>query len=223
MMHGGVSDPSFCAFIHRVAFEEAFSAHRRIIFDGNGYSEEWEKEAARRGLLNLRTSVDAFKTFNDEKNVQLFSTHGVMSRVELESRQEILYENYSKIINIEALTMIDMASRDIIPAVNSYIGEVANTAAAKMSVLPTVNCSVERDLIERLSELNATAYRCVAELRAADKEATSIADVEKRAEACRDKVIPAMNALRAAVDEMETMTSSEYWPMPSYSDLMFNI
>ena len=203
--------------------KDTFSAHRRIIFDGNGYSEEWEKEAARRGLLNLRTSVDAFKTFNDEKNVQLFSTHGVMSRVELESRQEILYENYSKIINIEALTMIDMASRDIIPAVNSYIGEVANTAAAKMSVLPTVNCSVERDLIERLSELNATAYRCVAELRAADKEATSIADVEKRAEACRDKVIPAMNALRAAVDEMETMTSSEYWPMPSYSDLMFNI
>ena len=203
--------------------KDTFSAHRRIIFDGNGYSEEWEKEAARRGLLNLRTSVDAFKTFNDEKNVQLFSTHGVMSRVELESRQEILYENYSKIINIEALTMIDMASRDIIPAVNSYIGEIANTAAAKMSVLPTVNCSVERDLIERLSELNATAYRCVAELRAADKEATSIADVEKRAEACRDKVIPAMNALRAAVDEMETMTSSEYWPMPSYSDLMFNI
>ena len=203
--------------------KDTFSAHRRIIFDGNGYSEAWEKEAARRGLLNLRTSVDAFKTFNDEKNVQLFSTHGVMSRVELESRQEILYENYSKIINIEALTMIDMASRDIIPAVNSYIGEVANTAAAKMSVLPTVNCSVERDLIERLSELNATAYRCVAELRAADKEATSIADVEKRAEACRDKVIPAMNALRAAVDEMETMTSSEYWPMPSYSDLMFNI
>ena len=202
---------------------DTFSAHRRIIFDGNGYSEEWEKEAARRGLLNLRTSVDAFKTFNDEKNVTLFSTHGVMSRVELQSRQEILYENYSKIINIEALTMIDMASRDIIPAVNSYIGEVANTAASKMSVLPIVNCTVEKDLIEKLSELNATAYRCVAELRNADKEATSISDVEKRAEACRDKVIPAMNALRAAVDEMEAMTSSEYWPMPSYRDLMFNI
>ena len=203
--------------------KDTFSAHRRIIFDGNGYSDEWEKEAERRGLLNLRTSVDAFKHFNDEKNIALFSTHGVMSRIELESRQEILYENYAKIINIEALTMIDMASRDVIPAVNSYIGEVANTAAAKMSVLPTANCSVERDLIEKLSELNATAYRCVALLKEADKEATSIADVEKRAEACRDRVIPAMNALRKAVDEMETMTSSEYWPMPSYSDLMFNI
>ena len=202
---------------------ETFAAHSRIIFDGNGYSEEWEKEAARRGLLNLRTSVDAFKTFNDEKNVKLFSTHGVMSPVELQSRQEILYENYSKIINIEALTMIDMASRDIIPAVNSYIGEVANTAAAKMSVLPTVNCFVERDIVEKLSELCATAYKNVEALRRADREATSIADVEKRAEACRDKVIPAMNALRAAVDEMETMTSSEYWPMPSYRDLMFNI
>ena len=202
---------------------ETFAAHSRIIFDGNGYSEEWEIEAERRGLLNLRTSVDAFKTFNDEKNVKLFSTHGVMSRVELQSRQEILYENYSKIINIEALTMIDMASRDIIPAVNSYIGEVANTAASKMSVLPTANCFVERDLIERLSELCATAYKCVSALKKADREATAIADVEKRAEACRDNVIPAMNALRAAVDEMETMTSSEYWPMPSYRDLMFNI
>ncbi len=203
--------------------KDTFAAHRRIIFDGNGYSEEWEKEAERRGLLNLRTSVDAFKLFNAEKNVKLFSTHGVMSRVEIESRQEILFENYSKIINIEALTMIDMASRDIIPAVNSYLGEVANTAAAKMSVLPTVNCSVERDILTRLSELNATAYRCVNELKEADRAATSIADVEKRAEACRDRVIPAMDALRAAVDEMETVTSSEYWPMPSYSDLMFKI
>ena len=202
---------------------DTFSAHSRIIFDGNGYSDEWEKEAERRGLLNLRTSVDAFKTFNDEKNVKLFSTHGVMSPVELQSRQEILFENYSKIINIEALTMIDMASRDIIPAVNSYIGEVANTAAAKLSVIPNANCYVEKDIIERLSELCATAYKCVDTLKRADREATSIANVEKRAEACRDKVIPAMNALRAAVDEMETMTSSEYWPMPSYRDLMFNI
>ena len=202
---------------------ETFAAHSRIIFDGNGYSEEWEREAERRGLLNLRTSVDAFKTFNSEKNIKLFSTHGVMSPVELQSRQEILYENYSKIINIEALTMIDMASRDIIPAVNSYIGEVANTAAAKMSVLPTVNCSVERDIIEKLSELCAEAYECVAELRDADRKANAIADVELRAEACCNSVIPAMSALREAVDQMETMTSSEYWPMPTYCDLMFKI
>ena len=202
---------------------ETFAAHQRIIFDGNGYSNEWEEEAERRGLRNLRTSVDAYKCFNDDKNVKLFTTHGVMSRVELESRQEIFFENYSKIINIEALTMIDMASRDIIPAVNSYLGEVANTAAAKLSVLPTITCEVEKDILTRLSELNARAYKCVDLLKAADKEATSIKDVEKRAEACRDKVIPAMNELRAAVDEMETMTSSEYWPMPSYGDLMFNI
>ena len=202
---------------------DTFAAHSRIIFDGNGYSEDWQKEAERRGLLNLRTSVDAYKCFNDDKNVKLFTTHGVMSRVELESRQEIYFENYSKIINIEALTMIDMASRDIIPAVNSYLGEVANTAAAKMSVLPTVNCSVERDILTRLSELNAKAYRCIDELKAADKAATSISDVKARAEACCNSVIPAMNALREAVDEMETITSSEYWPMPTYSDLMFKI
>ena len=203
--------------------KETFSAHRRIIFDGNGYSEEWEKEAERRGLSNLRTSVDAYKCFNDEKNVKLFASHGVMSRVELESRQEIYLENYSKLINIEALTMIDMASRDIIPAVNSYLGEVANTAAAKMSVLPTADCSVERDIIEKLSALNARAYKGVERLRLADKAATAISDVEKRAEACRDSVLPAMEELRAAVDEMETVTSSEYWPMPTYSDLMFKI
>ena len=202
---------------------ETFAAHSRIIFDGNGYSEEWEREAESRGLLNLRTSVDAFKTFNSEKNIKLFSTHGVMSPVELQSRQEILYENYAKIINIEALTMIDMASRDIIPAVNSYIGEVANTAAAKMSVLPTVNCYEERDIIEKLSELNAEAYECVAELKEAEREAAAIADATARAEAYCNRVIPVMNALREAVDEMETMTSSEYWPMPSYRDLMFNI
>ena len=203
--------------------KDTFAAHRRIIFDGNGYSEEWKAEAERRGLRNLPTSVEAFKCFNDEKNVKLFSTHGVMSRVELESRQEILFENYSKIINIEALTMIEMASRDIIPAVNSYLGEVANTAAAKMSVLPTVNCSVERDILVKLSELNATAYKCIELLKEADREATAMTDVKLRAEACRDRVIPAMEALRAAVDEMETITSSEYWPMPSYSDLMFKI
>ncbi len=202
---------------------DTFAAHQRIIFDGNGYSEEWQKEAERRGLSNLRTSVDAYKCFSDDKNVELFASHGVMSKVELESRQEIYLENYSKIINIEALTMIDMASRDIIPAVISYLGEVANTAAAKLSVLPTANCMVERDMIERLSELNAGAYRSVERLKLADKAAVAEKDVEKRAEICRDSVIPAMEELRALVDEMETVTSSKYWPMPTYSDLMFKI
>ncbi len=203
--------------------KETFSAHERIIFDGNGYSEEWEKEAERRGLQNLRTSVDAYKHFSDEKNIKLFAEHGVMSRTEVASREEILFENYAKIINIEALTMIKMAKRDIIPAVNSYIGEVANTAAVKLSVLPTANCKVEADIIEKLSELNARAYSEVEELRALDAEANSESDVEKRAELCCERVVPAMKKLRMTVDAMEELTSSEYWPMPTYSDLMFKI
>ncbi|MBE6668123.1 MAG: glutamine synthetase type III [Ruminococcaceae bacterium] len=203
--------------------KETFAAHSRIIFDGNGYSEEWEKEAERRGLLNLPTSVDAYKHFNTEKNIKLFSDHGVMSRSEIESREEILFENYSKIINIEALTMIKMASRDIIPAVNAYIGEVAKGAAAKVSFIPNANCEVEEDIIEKLSDLNARAYAYVEVLKEADKAAIAVCDVEQRAEVCRDRVVPAMKELRAVVDAMEEMTSSEFWPMPTYSDLMFKI
>ena len=203
--------------------KETFAAHSRIIFDGNGYSEEWEREAERRGLLNLPTSVDAYKHFNTEKNIKLFSDHGVMSRSEIESREEILFENYSKIINIEALTMIKMASRDIIPAVNAYIGEVAKGAAAKLSFIPGANCEVEEDIVEKLSELNARAYTYVEALKEADRAAIAVSDVEDRAEVCRDRVVPAMKALREVVDAMEEMTSSEYWPIPTYGDLMFKI
>ena len=203
--------------------KETFAAHSRIIFDGNGYSDEWQEEAKRRGLLNLPTSVDAYKHFNNEKNVKLFSDHGVMSRSEIESREEILFENYSKIINIEALTMIKMASRDIIPAVTAYIGEVAKGAAAKRAFAPTVSCKVEEEIIEKLSDLNAKAYEYVEALKIADNDAKAVCDVEKRAEVCRDRVVPAMKELREVVDAMEEMTSSEFWPVPTYSDLMFKI
>ena len=202
---------------------ETFAAHKRIIFEGNGYSEEWKEEAERRGLLNLATSVDAYKRFADKKNIELFERHGVMSEVEVRSRQEILLENYSKIVNIEALTMIEMATRDIIPAVNSYVAEVAQTAAIKTQVVENINCSVERDIITKLSSLNAKAYTALGELKRAEKEAAEIANAEKRAEAYVGKVIPAMEKLRSFVDEMETLTASEYWPLPSYGDLMFNI
>ena len=202
---------------------ETFAAHKRIIFEGNGYSDEWKKEAEKRGLLNLVTSVDAYKRFADKKNIELFERHGVMSEVEVRSRQEILLENYSKIVNIEALTMIEMATRDIIPAVNSYIAEVANTAAIKAQVIENVNCTVERDIITKLSNLNAKAYAALGELKKAEKDAAETACAESRAEKYVDKVLPAMEKLRAYVDEMETLTASEYWPLPSYGDLMFNI
>ncbi len=202
---------------------DTFTAHKRIIFDGNGYSDEWREEAQRRGLLNLTTSVDAYKHFANAKNVELFERHGVMSAVEVKSRQEILFENFSKIVNIEALTMIEMATRDIIPAVNSYIADVADTAAVKMSVIGNINCSVERDIITKLSAINAKAYEALGRLKKCEAEATSMIDSVARAECYVSKVIPAMEELRSYVDEMEVLTASDFWPLPSYGDMMFRV
>ena len=203
--------------------KQTFQAHHRILFDGNGYSEEWEKEAAERGLSNLKTSVDAYKAFMEPKNVELFSSLGVMSEAEMRSREEIYFENYSKIVNIEALTMIVMASRDYIPAVETYVAQIADVAAKKMTVCPEVSCAVEKDIIRRLSSLNATAYRAVERLRRVETEAASIENARDRAECYCTRVIPVMNELRAAVDEMETLTSSKLWPVPTYGDMMFRV
>ncbi len=202
--------------------KDTFTKHRRIIFDGNGYSYEWEKEAERRGLLNLKNAVDAFKCFNLPKNVKLFGDHGVMNEVEINSREDIFFENYSKIINIEALTMIEMASRDIIPAVNKYAADVATGANAKEKLVPGT-CAVEREIVKKLSDLTYKAYFTLNKLEASEKVAAAIPDNAARAEAYRDNVIPAMNRLREFVDEMELITSSEYWPLPSYGDMMFKV
>ena len=202
--------------------KDTFTAHRRIIFDGNGYSYEWEKEAEKRGLLNLKNAVDAFKLFDLEKNIKLFGEHGVMNEIEIKSRQDIFFENYSKIINIEALTMIEMASRDIIPAVNRYVGDVAMGANAKEKLIPG-SCAVERDIVQKLSDLTYKAYHTLAKLETSEKVAASITNNVTRAEAYRDTVIPTMKRLREFVDEMELLTSSEYWPLPSYGDMMFKV
>ena len=206
----------------KALIKETFTAHKRIIFDGNGYSHEWEKEAEARGLLNLKNAVDAFKYFDQPKNIKLFSDHGVMNEVEIRSRQDIFFENYSKIINIEALTMIEMAGRDIIPAVNRYMGDVATGANAKEKLIPG-SCAVERDIVQKLSDLTYKAYHVLAKLEASEKVAAAIPDCVARAEAYRDTVIPAMARLREFVDDMEQLTSSEYWPLPSYGDLMFKV
>ena len=202
--------------------KETYTKHRRIIFDGNGYSYEWEKEAEKRGLLNLKNAVDAFKCFNLPKNVKLFSDHGVMNEIEINSREDIFFENYSKIINIEALTMIEMASRDIIPAVNKYVGDVAAGANAKEKLIPG-SCAVERDIVQKLSELTYKAYHTLNKLEVNEKVAAAIPNNVARAEAYRDTVIPVMARLREFVDEMEKLTSSDYWPMPSYGDMMFKV
>ena len=202
--------------------KRTFTDHRRIIFDGNGYSYEWKKEASRRGLLNLESSVDAFKCFNLPKNVALFERHNVMSKVEIDSREDIFFENYSKIINIEALTMIEMASRDIIPAVNAYMGDLARGANEKEKLIPG-SCAVERDIIKKLSALTYKAYNALEELLRIEKITASIPDNVARAESYHDNVIPAMETLREHVDAMEELTSSEYWPLPTYGDMMFKV
>ena len=203
--------------------KDTFAKHGRILFDGNGYSEEWEREAEKRGLLNLKTSVAAYKHFSADKNIKLFTEHNVMSETEIKSREEIFFENYAKIVNIEALTMIEMAMRDIIPAVNAYIAEVSDAASAKLSFMPEIDCCVERDIVSKLSALNANAYHAVEELKKAERDAASTTDAVKRAEAYCDYVIPAMQKLRGFVDEMEPLTASEYWPLPTYGDMMFRV
>ena len=203
--------------------KDTFAAHRRILFDGNGYSAEWEAEAERRGLSNLKTSVDAYGAFMAEKNVALFSSMGVMSETEMRSREEIYYENYAKVINIEALTMIVMASRDYIPAVENFIAQIADTAAKKKLLSQDISCKLELDLVKRLSKLNTRAYEMTEKLRRAETEAASISSAKERANAYCGKVLPLMEELRAAVDEMETLTASKAWPVPTYGDMMFRV
>ena len=203
--------------------KKTLTEHSRIIFNGNGYSAEWKAEAERRGLLNLRTSVDAFRTFSAEKNIALFSRHGVMSEAEIHSREEILFENYAKLINIEAQAMIEMASRDILPAVSAYTAELATTINQKTAACPEVDVSMERELLTDLSALIGRAYVTVKALKSADHAALSTEKGEAMASAFANDVIPLMSELRAFVDVMETKTSTDYWPMPNYGDLMFRI
>lgn len=204
---------------------ETILAHRRIIFSGNGYSAEWEAEAARRGLSNIRKAVDAFPAFTTSESIKLFTDHAVMSEAELVSRVEIMYENYSKVTNIEALTMIEMASRDIIPAVNAYIAKVAGAAKIKREVCPSVSCMVEEDIITKLSGLNEQAYLALRRLKEVETKAAVVASEGASALAKHylHEVVPCMEELREYVDAMEQMTDSADWPMPTYGDLMFRI
>ena len=203
--------------------KDTFTKHRRILFNGNGYSEEWERDAVSRGLSSLKTCVDAFKVFTNEKNVALFATHGVMSEVEMHSREEIMFENYAKVINIEAQTMIDMTAREIIPAVNAYTAEVAATAAAKTAVLSDADIVTETDILKKLSALTHEAYDQMQALREAVLAARRAPMGEVMAESFRDNVLPLMEELRRAVDEMETLTAADFWPMPTYGDMLFSV
>ena len=198
--------------------------HKRIIFNGDGYADAWKLEAEKRGLTNLRTTVDALPHYTDEKNVKLFADHKIYTPIEMHSRQDIILETYSKTINIEALTATDMVKRDILPAVSAYVAELSNGVLTKKSISEDIPCQAELDIIKRLSGLQDCAYKKLATLDSAIIGVKEIGeDPIKVAAYYKDSVISAMTELRAVVDEMETLVSAEYWPYPSYGDLMFRV
>ena len=196
--------------------------HKRILFNGNGYGEEWYREAERRGLPNYKTTPDALAHLLDKKNVELFTSMKVFSETELRARHEILEENYAKIINIEALTMIEMLSRDILPAVSEYAKTLSDSLVAQKSALGEVPIYEERTLRKILS-LKNTVYKKLSSLEASYEKVSVITDPTERAEAFRDLVIPKMEKAREATDELETMVSRDCWPYPSYGELLFGV
>lgn len=195
--------------------------HQRIIFNGNGYSEEWVEEAARRGLPNLKSMVDAIPALVTDKAIEMFGKFGVYSKVELEARAEIQYETYAKAINIEAKTMIDIASKQIIPAVISYTKSLADTINAVTAA--GAKAKVQVELLNECSDLLEEAKAALVKLEEADTAASAIEEVEAQARAFHDSVVPAMAALRDPVDKLEMLVDKEVWPMPSYGDLLFEV
>ena len=204
--------------------QKTIKAHKRIIFNGNGYDDAWIKEATEeRGLLNLKTTPDALPCILEQKNVDMLTSLKVMSEAEIRSRCEIMLDNYRKTVNIEAQTMVDMARKEILPAVEDYTAKLAEGLAAKKAVVPTLSGKYETGLIEKLSGLADQIDAAAGELKAALDGYHKIDDVTEAACAIRDTVIPKMAALRAPCDEAETCTASQYWPFPTYSDLLFGV
>lgn len=203
--------------------QKTLKEHSRIIFNGDGYAEEWQTEAARRGLLNLKTTVDALPQFVAEKNIKLFTEHKIFTRAEMMSRYEILMETYIKVLNIEALTMVDMVKKDILPAVSSYVEKLSATVLSVKSVNSAAACKAENSLIVKLSALNDETYVSVTELEELLEKAEAGGDVLEVASYYRDKVIPCMEKLRKSADTMEENMAADLWPYPSYGDLLFRV
>ena len=198
--------------------------HKRIIFNGNGYDDAWIKEATeKRGLLNLRTTPDAMPAMIADKNVKMLTAHKIFSPAELHSRYEILLENYSKTVNIEALTMVDMARKEILPAVEGYTKSLAETLAAKKAAVAGLPCKYETVTITKLSELSDEIADATADLDGEIVKFQAIEDVTEAANDIRDVILGKMDALRAVCDEAETITAKEFWPFPTYSDLLFSV
>lgn len=202
--------------------KDTMDNHKRIIFNGDGYSEEWEKEAERRGLLNLRSTVDALPLLKSEDNIKMFEHHKVLSRTEINSRVDIILENYAKTIHIEALTLIDMMNREIVPAITSYTNQLCIAVLNKNNV-GGISSTVERELIARLSAANKEIYALTSQLKMAVASAERTTDVLEKAQMYHDTILKLMGDIRKYADSAECVVPSSYWPYPSYGDLLFNI
>ena len=209
------------AALHALIKRE-FHAHKRIIFNGNGYDDAWMEEAARRGLLNLKHTPDALPLFTHPKNLELFARHNVFTSAEMFSRCEIMQENYCKVLLIEARTMLDMAQKEILPAASAYVGQLSATAVAAKAISPAAGVA-ETAMVEKLSALTASLYAHIEELKAVLAQVDEASGAEAKSRYFCDVVIPVMNALRADADELEASTAKSYWPYPTYSDMLFYV
>ena len=206
--------------LHKLV-QKTFKEHQRIIFNGDGYDETWVKEAKKRGLSNLKTTPDALAHLLDKKNVDLFKKHNVFSEVELEARHEVKLENYSKIIHIEALTMLDMANKDILPAMSRFTAELADAIAKKSAA--KIPAEYEKGTLKEVANHLDAMYKAVKKLEADEVKGNDITDVVELADFCRDVIIPDMEEVRAHSDAMEMVADSKTWPYPSYGKLLFGV
>ena len=197
--------------------------HRRVIFNGNGYTAEWEAEAAKRGLPNMKNTPAALPALIDPKNIDLMEEFGVLTKVEMHSRYEVELEHYSKVINIEALTMLEMARKQLLPAVNAYMSEVANTAASKLAVSEKISVRSETKTLTKLSADADAMSDAIDTLQDAVDASKALPTEAEKAVAFHDNVLPAMDALRAAADDAETICGEDYWPLPSYSKMLYYV
>ena len=204
--------------------KKAIKEHKRIIFNGNGYDSSWVEEAEKRGLLNLKSTPDALPYFITQKNIDLFTKHKIFTAAEMHSRYEILLDNYCKTLNIEALTMIDMAKKQVLPAVFSYLKDLSGTATQKKAISADIPCEPEESLVRKISSLAACFYKKTEALESALLDAKNFeGDLQKEADHYKGDVFTAMQEMRLSADELETLLGKSYWPFPSYSDLLFRV
>lgn len=203
--------------------KDTIKAHKRIIFNGDGYDDKWVKEAESRGLLNLKTTPEALAHLLDEKNIRLFESHKVYSKAELTARYEVLNESYGKIINIEALTMLDMARKDILPAMSEFAKKLSKSALEKKEFVADVDLTYEKETVKKLGDMTKEAYKHVLKLEEDLSAAKDITSAPEYAMYCKDKILPDMAALRISVDSAEAISSKKDWPYPSYGELLFGV